>query len=100
MQALNDMIDEHEIRITALRNHVPAQVIVVLVLLAMVSIAFTGHDFALGRDGRRLPITWMAALIGLVIMLIIDLDRPQRGLIVDSPEPLHDLIGGLPAEAR
>ena len=100
MQALNDVIDEHQIRIQALRNHVPSEVIVMLVLLAMTSIAFTGHDFALGRGGRRLPITCMAVLIGLVITLILDLDRPERGLIIDSNEPLHDLIVGLPAEAR
>jgi hypothetical protein len=99
-QALNDMIDQHEIRITALRNHVPDMVIVMLVLLAMVAIAFAGHDVALGRSGRRFAVTCMAVLIGLVITLILDLDRPQRGVIVDSQEPLHDLIGGLPAEAR
>ncbi|MFL5255080.1 MAG: hypothetical protein ACJ8AI_19745 [Rhodopila sp.] len=55
MQALNNVIDEHQIRIQALRNHVPSEVIAILVLLAMTSIAFTGHDFALGRGGRRLP---------------------------------------------
>ena len=99
-QALNDMIDQHEIRITALRNHVPDMVIVMLVLLAMVAIAFAGHDVALGRSGRRFAVTCMAVLIGLVITLILDLDRPQRGVIVDSQEPLHDLIGGLPAAAR
>lgn len=34
----------------------------------------------------------MAALIGLVITTIIDVDRPQRGFMSVSQQPLLDVI--------
>ena len=35
----------------------------------------------------------MAALIGVVITIIIDIDRPQNGFMTVSQQPLFDVIG-------
>jgi hypothetical protein len=34
----------------------------------------------------------MAALIGVVITLVVDLDRPQRGFMIVSQQPLLNVI--------
>jgi hypothetical protein len=45
---------------------------------------------------HRIPMLLMALMIGGVITLVMDLDRPQSGLIIVSQQPLLDLIKGLP----
>jgi len=53
----------------------------VLLFVAMLAVAVTGYGFGLG--GFRGPAlrSILAALVAIVLTLIIDLDRPRRGLI-------------------
>jgi hypothetical protein len=94
--SLNEVNNIHERRISALRNHVPGEVMFALVGLAMVGMAFTG--FHAGFAGARLsvPTLIMSLAVAVVIMLIIDLDRPARGLIRVSVQPLIDAAQGFP----
>ncbi|GGF12220.1 hypothetical protein GCM10011611_17310 [Aliidongia dinghuensis] len=96
VQALNDVIDMHEKRLTALRNHVPETVVLLLYLIAVIATGFTGYGAGLSGDGERGSKLLMALLIATVLILVIDLDRPYRGLITVSQLPMRDLIQGLP----
>ena len=96
VQALNDVIDMHEKRLTALRSHVPETVVLLLYLIALTATGFTGYGAGLSGDGERGSKLVMAVLIATVLILVIDLDRPYRGLITISEEPMLDLIRGLP----
>lgn len=96
VQALNDMIDMHEKRLTALVNHVPEAVVLLLYLIALTATGFTGYGAGLAGDGERGSKLVMAALIATVLILVIDLDRPYRGLVTVSQQPMLDLIQGLP----
>jgi len=96
IQALNDMIDMHEKRLTALRNHVPETVVLLLYLIALTATGFTGYGAGLAGDGERGSKLLMALLIATVLILVIDLDRPYRGLVTVSQQPMLDLIQGLP----
>jgi hypothetical protein len=82
--SLNDVIDTFEKRLHAGRDRVPTPVFVMLEVIAMVAFGFT----AFGAYWAR-PIF---ALIGVVITLIIDLDRSENGLITVSQQPLLDMI--------
>lgn len=97
VQALNDMIDMHEKRLTALGNHVPETVVLLLYLIALTATGFTGYGAGLAGDGERGSKLVMAVLIATVLILVIDLDRPYRGLVTVSQRPMLDLIKGLPA---
>lgn len=99
VQALNDMIDMHEKRLTALRNHVPEIVVLLLYLIALTATGFTGYGAGLAGDGERGSKLLMAVLIATVLILVIDLDRPYRGLVTVSQQPMIDLIQGLPPGA-
>jgi hypothetical protein len=96
VQALNDMIDMHEKRLTALRNHVPETVVLLLYLIALTATGFTGYGAGLAGDGERGSKLVMAVLIATVLILVIDLDRPYRGLVTVGQQPMEDLIQGLP----
>ena len=92
IEALNDVIDTYEKRLAAGRNKVPAPIFLMLEGIAMVAIGFSAYGAQWGSAYTRWPMWVMAALIGVVITLIIDLDRPQRGFITVSEQPLLDLI--------
>jgi uncharacterized membrane protein len=46
-----------------------------------------------GLSGKRIiaPVALVSLLITLIVFLIIDMDRPRRGLIQVNQEPMLDL---------
>jgi hypothetical protein len=96
IQALDAMLDAHEARLTADRNNVPAVVFLMLEGIAVLALGFCGYGVVQARMHHRIPMVLMALMIGGVITLVMDLDRPQSGLIIVSQQPLLDLIKGLP----
>jgi hypothetical protein len=94
--SLNEMNNIHESRLTALRYQIPGAVMFLLVVVAMVATGFTGYYAgARGTHGRATTLI-MALTIAVVIMLVIDLDRPQHGLILVPVQPLIDAQKGIP----
>jgi hypothetical protein len=89
--AVNEVIDLHEKRLTALRNHVPTIILVLRLLVTVLVMVSIGH--AAGVSGGRSLSTALtfAVLVTMVIMVIIDLDRPERGLIRVSQQSLQTL---------
>ncbi|WP_242098388.1 hypothetical protein [Sphingomonas sp. CROZ-RG-20F-R02-07] len=96
VSALNEQTNIAEARLTALRNHVPVTVLVVLTAIAMLSLGFAGYSATLGGFDRYVGLTIMAAAITMLIALTIDLDRPDRGSIEISVQPLTDALAALP----
>jgi hypothetical protein len=95
--SLNEVNNIHERRITALRYNVPAPIMVILVAVAMVAMGFTGYLSGAAGAKRRMANPIMAITVAVLIMLIIDLDRPARGIIVVPTTPLIDALQGMPA---
>jgi hypothetical protein len=94
--SLNEMNNIHERRLTALRYHVPGAVMVMLVGVAMVAMGFTGYQTGAMGFGRRVAALIMSFTVAAVIMLVVDLDRPARGLILVPVQPLVDAAQGIP----
>jgi len=90
IQALNQVIDSQEKRLTALRNRVPNVALWGLYGIAMVSIGFTGYASGTAARRWRLPVTIMSVLVASVILLIQDLDRPSAGFIAVDQQPMID----------
>lgn len=91
IQSLNDVIDLHEKRVGALENHVPEPVLHLLFGVAAVALGFIGHGCGLSGTRRIASTTIVSALVVLVIAVIIDLDRPRRGLIKVSQDSMVKL---------
>ncbi|HXW27865.1 MAG TPA: hypothetical protein VEK55_00770, partial [Xanthobacteraceae bacterium] len=85
----------HEKRLMALRYHVPNAVIVMLLAVAIVAMVFTGYQVGLLETRLREVSLLMAATVGIVIVMVFDLDQPSRGLIQVSPQALVDVVQGI-----
>lgn len=86
--ALNEVTNMQERRLSALRGHVPSPVIFILIATACIGMGFSGFNAGVAGAGRVAANTLMSATIALLIILIIDLDRPHRGLIEVPVQPL------------
>jgi hypothetical protein len=93
--SLNEMNNIHERRLTALRYHVPVPVMFVLIGMAMVAMGFTGYHS--GVTGTRRPVATliMSLMVAMVIMLVVDLDRPSHGTIHVPVQALVDAAQGM-----
>jgi hypothetical protein len=91
LQSLNTVIDLESARFAASMNHVPETVILVVGLVALLSAALVGYVFGLGHQRHFLSTVTMAVAITAVLLVILDLDRPDRGLIQISQQPLIDV---------
>jgi hypothetical protein len=99
VNSLNETIDLDSTRLNAHRNRVPGAVWVLLLVVASCGCCATGY--AAGSTGARtgfgnfvLPL-----LIAVVVSIVADLDRPRRGLIGISQQPLLDLKAALEQSA-
>jgi hypothetical protein len=95
IDTLNGLIDDHQKRLTAFRNHVPNIVLLSLYGVAMVAGAFSGYAGGVGVRSARLPVYTMIILICAVILLILDLDRPGAGFIRTSQQPMIDTAAAI-----
>jgi hypothetical protein len=93
--ALDELIKIHEKRLMGLRYHVPNAVIVMLFAVAFVAMVFTGYQVGLLETRLREASLVMAATVGVVIVMVVDLDQPSRGLIEVSPQALVDVMQGI-----
>ena len=95
VKSLNDVIDTQGKRNALLQMHVPE---VVLILLFIVFISSGGiMGYSAGLSGKRIvaPIILVSLLITLIVFIIIDLDRPKRGLIQVNQDVMTELLGGV-----
>ncbi|MDN3647355.1 hypothetical protein QWZ13_00365 [Reinekea marina] len=81
VKSLNDVIDTQGKRNALLQMHVPEVVLLLLFVVFICSGGFMGYSA--GLSGKRVftPIILISLLIALIVFIIIDLDRPKRGLI-------------------
>jgi hypothetical protein len=97
IQALNETIESQRTRTAARRNQVPNIVLLSLFGLAAVAGRFAGYTS--GPDARRsrLPVYIKGVLVSVVILLILDLDRPSSGFIQVSQQPMIDTASRIAA---
>ena len=93
--AANEVIDLAATREWMRIFHMPASVVWLLALSIILCGAMTGH--ALGQAGRRhvLLSLGLNLLILVVAFVVLDFDRPQRGLIRVDQSPLMQARAGL-----
>jgi hypothetical protein len=94
--SLNEMNNIHERRLTSLRYHVPGAVMYMLIGVSMVAMGFTGYNAGVTGSRRRIAMLIMSLTVAGVIMLVVDLDQPARGLIRVPVDPLVEAAQGIP----
>ena len=91
LQSLNEVIDLDGARWMAFQNHVPGTVVYVIAVVGLLASVVVGYTFGLGGPRQLFSICTLSVAITLVLMVIIDLDRPHEGLIRVSQQPMLDL---------
>ncbi|MFY2762693.1 hypothetical protein [Arenimonas sp. MALMAid1274] len=104
--AINDVIDLHATRLNhGVRNRIAGSIWFALYLVSLFTMGAVGYQAGLAK-GRRSPVVLVMVLaFATVLLLITDLDRPQKGLLVVSQAPMQDLLRSMdaappPAPAR
>ena len=91
LQALNDVVDSYGVRDAALNRHVPEMVLLLLFGAFALAACLVGYGSGLGGQRASFPTHVLILLIVFLVFLIIDLDRPRRGVIAVSQQSLLDL---------
>jgi hypothetical protein len=91
LQALNEMIDAYGTRDATLNRHVPEIVLNLLYTTFLMAGIILGYSSGVAGHRASFATYIMVGLIVLLVFLIIDLDRPRRGLIQVSHKSLLDL---------
>jgi hypothetical protein len=91
INALEHLSRIQEQRLVSMHYYVPNAVLFMLLSLAIVAIGFTGYQSGLTRSDLHGATLIMAATIGVVIVLVVDLDQPARGFIRVPIEALADV---------
>ena len=89
INSLNSMIDAYAKRNALLQMHVPEVIIFMLFIVFIMSGALMGYASGLGKNRTTIPAMMMTFLISLVVFIIIDLDRPKRGIIKVKQESMQ-----------
>ena len=96
--AINDLLDEHTVRLAAAFDKLPRAVVWMLVLIAAASLAVTGFNSGISGQMGRWRMTAFAAILAGVTYLIVDFDRPNDGLIQISHASLKNVIDDIEAD--
>jgi hypothetical protein len=97
IQSLNEMIDSQGKRLAHLRNRIPNVVLLTLVVMTVICAAIAGYAGGLDLQRTRVPIYLTGLLLVGVIYVVLDLDRPNVGLITISQQPMFDVISSMAA---
>ena len=90
-QALNEVIDRSTAYASARDNHVPETVLWLLGMAAVLTGGLSGYACGATAHRQVLATSVLAVLVTLVVYAILDLDRPQRGLIRVQQQAMRSL---------
>lgn len=92
ISALNEVIDLHEERLTAaFYNRLPAAIFLSLFLIAALAAGVLGYTPGLSGTRALLPTAAVLVAIAVVMVLIIDLDRPWQRVFHVGQQALIDV---------
>lgn len=92
IQSLNGLIDLHTKRLfVATGSRIPGVVWLVLFTVAILSFGSTGYNSGLTGAGRSPMVVPLALAFAIVMWMVVDLDRPQEGLLCVNQKPMIEL---------
>jgi hypothetical protein len=97
VQSINAVLDAHTTRFAVGFDHMPAVVVVMLVLIAAVSLAGAAHNAGLRGGMIRWRVSAFALVLAILILIILDFDISLRGFIQTSNQSLISLVKNMEA---
>lgn len=87
--SVNEVLDLHTNRLAAVFDRLPPPVFWMLVVVAAASISVAGFNAGLVGFISRWRMSALTIVLAVIMLLIIDFDRPRDGFIQVSQEPLR-----------
>ena len=100
IQSLNELIDTYGKRRATLDRHVPELVLFLLFGTFLMAGVVVGYSAGLAGHRASFVTYILVALIAVLVFIILDLDRPRRGLIRVSQESLINLQSAINADTN
>ena len=92
IESLNEVINLHAKRVMfGVRTRIPAQIWLVLYLLAILSMGAMGYSAGLTSTRRSLAGLAVTLAFAAVMLLVVELDRPGEGVFQTSQQSMIDL---------
>jgi len=88
-QTLNNMIDVSAKQSAALKSRLPIAMLVLVLMVSLISALLMGVHFERMRGLRVFLGLIIALLLATVVTAVLDLDRPQEGLVRVNLRPLQ-----------
>jgi hypothetical protein len=95
VESMNEVIDMDTSRLAASFDRLPQPVFWILVLVAAASVSVAGFNAGLGGFISRWRMSALTFVLAAVMLIIIDFDRPQDGLIRITQEPLRGAVANM-----
>jgi hypothetical protein len=97
VSATIDLVNIRELRLASVENFLPASLLLTLLGVAAVAIYFLAWAFgAVGRGGR-VAILLLGLVVAAVLVLIMDINRPQRGAFQVGVATLERVQNSIPS---
>jgi hypothetical protein len=100
VQALNDAIDSAAKREAALNRHVPEVVLLLMFGTFLMGALIVGYSSGLGGYRAFFATYVIVVLMVVLVFIIVDLDRPRRGLIQVSQAGMTELRKSMNEQAQ
>ena len=91
-EAVNDVIKTHSMRITAAYKRLPRILGIVLIMSTILSFLLVGVASSADRKRDTPAIFLFAIVFTAVLMIMVDLDRPQEGMLRVSQTAMADVL--------
>lgn len=101
IQAMNEVIDLHTKRVNAQNwMRLPDMILLVLAMLSTATMLLTGYLLGLRQKRYGLPTALMILIYATIYLIVIDLDRPRRGMFTINQKPMIELQASMQSALR
>ena len=97
---INNVIDAHTIRLTAAVDKLPQVIMWMLLFISAASLAVAGYNAGIQGRMSRWRMSAFALVLTCVMLVILDYDRPNDGLIKVNNISINAVIAEMEAELR
>ena len=91
ISSLDEMTKIQERRLISAQYYVPGAILLMMIGVALIAIGFAGYQSGLTESHLHAGTLIMAVTIAIVLVLVVDLDQPARGLIRVPVQALVDV---------
>jgi hypothetical protein len=101
VQAINDVIDMHEIRVSAgIYGRIPTVVWLALFSITALSMITIGTLVGLTGKRRLVVVVPMLLAFAVLVSLVVDLNRPQTGMIKVGQQAMISLQNSMAQDVK